>query len=219
MKYTYIVSALILASSSVSALAADAVFQRDVVPSAPLSVTPDRYDWTGAYAGVTAGALIKGKGISALKHFKDGSFVGGVHVGYNFQLEDNWVVGIEAEGNLMKAKKDGVSLKNYAAARVRAGYAFDRFLPYVDGGVVVGRMEVASAGGVAMKEVKRKSEGRAHFGYTVGGGLEYALTDQVTTRVSYHYIDLKNRDYTVGDASKAIGYKGHVIGAGLSVKF
>jgi len=221
MKYSYIfvASAIALLSNSVSGSAADAVFQQDIIPSAPLAVAAEGFDWTGGYAGATAGALFKGDSFSDLRRFKDGTFIGGVHVGYNYQLEDNWVLGIEAEGNLLNDKKPGVSLKNYAAARVRAGYAFDRFLPYVDGGVVVGRLEVGSRGGAAAKEAKRKPEGHSHFGYTVGGGVEYALTDRMTTRASYHYIDLKSRDYTVGNESKSIGYKGHVIGAGFSIKF
>jgi len=227
MKYTYIVSAFIPASSSMSALAADAVFQHDVIPSAPLSVTPDRYDWTGVYAGATAGAALKGKGFSAFKDIKNGTFIGGVHVGYNFQTEENWVLGVEAEGNLLNDKKRGVSLKNYAAARVRAGYAFDRFLPYVDGGVVVGRIDANSRGGAVLKsgdnvetkEAKPKSEAHTHWGYTLGGGVEYALTDRVTTRVSYHYVDLKARNYNINGNTESVGYKGHVIGAGFSFRF
>lgn len=214
MKTVYFVSAVALMIAPVSASAADAVFQNNVVPVAPITVpVKTTYDWSGAYAGATLGGLVDDKKLPGVKSFKKSSFIGGIHAGYNYQTDDNWVLGVEADVNMAKRKKNApVSLKQYASARVRAGYAIDRFLPYVDGGVVVGKMD-------APRTPKAKGESRSHLGYTLGGGLEYAVTDSITTRISYHYVDLKNRDYNLGGSKRSVGYKGHTIGAGLSFKF
>jgi outer membrane immunogenic protein len=211
MKTVYFVSAVALMIAPVSASAADAVFQTNVVPVPPVTVpVKTTYDWSGAYVGVTAGGLVDNKKLPGVKSFKDSSFVGGIHAGYNHQTDENWVLGVEGDINIAKRKKNApVSLKQYATARVRAGYAIDRFLPYVDGGVVVAKLDTHGA----------KGKGRTHLGYTLGGGLEYAVTDNITTRISYHYVDLKNRDYSIGGKTQAVGYKGHTIGAGLSFKF
>jgi outer membrane immunogenic protein len=215
MKCIYFVSVIALASSSVTASAADAIFRNDVVPAPAITVSPAGYEWSGVYAGATAGALVKGDHLPGVRRLKNGSFVGGIHAGYNYQTEDNWVLGVEADGNWVNAEKRGAALKHYGSARVRVGHALGRFLPYVDGGVVVGRM----TDGSQQRTVAAQSTQHTHIGYTLGAGLEYALTDKISTRISYHYIDLQKRDYTAAGKTQSIGYKGHVIGAGLSVKF
>jgi len=232
MKCIYFVSVIALASSSVTASAADAIFRNDVVPAPAITVSPAGYEWSGVYAGATAGALVKGDHLPGVRRLKNGSFVGGIHAGYNYQTEDNWVLGVEADGNWVNAEKRGAALKHYGSARVRVGHALGRFLPYVDGGVVVGRMTDGSQnmrvigekngkarGGSQQRTVAAQSTQHTHIGYTLGAGLEYALTDKISTRISYHYIDLQKRDYTAAGKTQSIGYKGHVIGAGLSVKF
>lgn len=211
MKIAYFISAVALLAAPVSASAADAVFQHDVAPVAPI-VAPVSYDWSGAYVGATAGVLAPKTGRFHVKGLKDGNFGGGVHAGYNHQLDNNIVLGVEGDANMFKTKRQLVSPKYLTSARVRAGYAIDRFLPYVDAGVVAGKLNGVDARG-------RNYTGHTHVGYTVGGGLEYAVTDNVSTRLSYHYVDLKNRDYTIGGTKKSVGFAGHTIGAGFSVKF
>lgn len=232
MKYIYVFAAMSFAASSMSASAADAVFGNDTSFMPAMTAPAVGYDWTGAYAGATAGALVKGDHLPGVKRFRDGAFVGGLHAGYNYQTQDNWVLGVEADGNWVNAGNDVVALKNYGSARVRVGHAVGRFLPYVDGGVVIGRMTGVSQGSRPVqldgKTIGRrfaglrsavKSSQPTHVGYTLGAGLEYALTDRISTRISYHYIDLKKRDYVVDGRTQPVGYKGHTIAAGLSVRF
>ncbi|GGA64026.1 outer membrane protein [Nitratireductor aestuarii] len=204
MKLTCIFSAIIISTVTLGvANAADAGYGSDI---APISGVTQQHDWSGAYVGGSLGGVVENETLSGVKSFKRGAITGGVHAGYNHQTPDNWVVGVEADGNMVKGKKGVVSLKNHGSLRVRAGRAFDRVLPYVDGGVVVGRIRAGSKTGT-------------HMGYTVGGGIEYALTDNVSTRVSYHYMKLKSRDYMIDGNKQSVGYKGHTIGAGISVKF
>lgn len=213
MKTVYSIAVMAVLAAPASAFAADAVFQHDIAPVAHTVPAADAFDWSGAYVGATAGVIVNKKGLPSVKDVKKGSFIGGVHAGYNQQLENNWVLGVETDLNISKAKKNAViSPKYYGTARVRAGYAIGRILPYVDGGIAVGKLAVSAPAGA--KDVKH-----THVGYTVGGGVEYALTDNVTTRVSYHYVDLKDRDYNIGGKTQSVGYHAHTIGAGLSFKF
>ncbi len=65
--------------------------------------------------------------------------------------------------------------------RGRGGYAFDRVLPYVMGGLAVGDIKANSVLGSA-------SEARA--GWTAGAGVEAAIAGPVTAKVEYLYADL-----------------------------
>lgn len=210
MKTIYFIPAFALLVAPVSASAADAVFQHDVAPVAPIAVPVHKnYDWNGAYVGATVGGVFsKTPGLNSLK---DGSLTGGVYTGYNYQDDNNWVLGVEGDANIAKQRKDAVSPKYYGAVRARAGYALDRFLPYVDGGAVVGKLASDAPNG--------EDESHTHFGYTLGAGLEYAVTDNLTTRISYHYVNFNKHDYTINGVTESVGPEAHVIGAGLSLKF
>jgi len=183
MKYYCIFSVIAATLLPINSSAADAVFQHSEIPAPTVS---EKHDWSGFYAG------------ASVKH----PLGAGVHAGYNYQTPGNVVIGAEVDGYLLKNDKKAASLKSLGAARVRVGYAIDRVLPYVDGGVAIGRAKVGS-------------EAHTHVGYTVGGGLEYALTDNVSTRLTYHYIKLKDRTYNAGVAR----VHGSTFGLGLSVKF
>jgi len=184
MKYYCVFSVIAATLLPVTASAADAVFKNSGV-SASTAVS-EKHDWSGFYAGASVQRPLSG----------------GVHAGYNYQTSGNVVVGAEVDGSLFKSNKKPASVKSLGTARVRVGYAFDRVLPYIDGGVAIGR---AKAG----------SEAHTHLGYAVGAGVEYALTDKVSTRLTYSYTKLKDRTYNAG----VVGVRGSTIGAGFSVKF
>ena len=70
------------------------------------------------------------------------------------------------------------------AVRARAGYAVDRFLPYLAGGVAFTKYKVVidESGDIA-------SDSQSLTGWTVGAGVEYAFTDQLMGRFEYRYTD------------------------------
>ncbi|MBZ9819315.1 outer membrane protein [Mesorhizobium sp. CA4] len=172
----------------------------------PQPIQPVAYDWSGIYVGAQAGyvwgnSTYDGAGSPAGPPFistsvdPNGGF-GGAYVGYNYQFGGNYVVGVEADVNFADAKSDnnafpgfpGVSgssdLKWFGSTRLRAGYAFDRFLPFVTGGVAFARYSGASNFPGGSSEI---SGTRA--GWTIGAGLEYAMTDNLIGRVEYRYSD------------------------------
>ena len=75
-----------------------------------------------------------------------------------------------------------------AAARLRLGYAVDRFLPYIAGGVAIGDIDVSSNSGAP-------SFGGTHTGWTLGVGLDYAMTDKLLLRAEYRYTDFGSESY------------------------
>ncbi|WP_348535995.1 outer membrane protein [Labrys sp. LIt4] len=132
-------------------------------------------------------------------------FVGGAQVGYNRQI-GQFVVGVEADFNYsdMTDKstmrnpngragaytyRQSSSIKWFGTVRTRVGYAFDRFLPYVTGGLSYGKVDVAhDEQFFGTRYAGSASTTKA--GWTLGAGLEYAVTDAWTVKAEYLYFDL-----------------------------
>jgi len=168
----------------------------------PLPTEPAAYTWTGLYVGAEAGyawgnSTYDGAGSPAGPPFISTSLdpkggFGGAYVGYNYQFNGNYVVGVEADANFADVKGDNTfavfpgvvasgDLEWFGSARLRAGYAFDRFLPFVTGGVAIGRYSGTENGTLENSETM--------VGWTAGAGLEYAVTDNLIARVEYRYAD------------------------------
>jgi outer membrane immunogenic protein len=215
------VAALVLATAS-SAFAADLPAVAPYQAVAPAGY----YDWTGFYVGVQAGYAFAD---SNLGDDLDG-FVGGVHAGYNYQI-NNWVLGVEgdieasgvdASGNVTLPAPAGLTAfsvdnKWLGSVRGRVGYAFDRVLVYATGGVAFGDFDVrATNGGVT------SSDSNTHVGWTVGAGVEVAITNNVTARVEYRYTDLGDKNYTFAAPVNTVNYDAkdiHAVRVGVSYKF
>jgi outer membrane immunogenic protein len=76
--------------------------------------------------------------------------------------------------------------------RGRAGVAFDRFLPYVTGGVAFGGFRMTE-----FDDGDFDSAGRATLtGWTAGVGAEYALTNNWTVRGEYRYTDFGSKSFS-----------------------
>jgi outer membrane immunogenic protein len=196
MKWAAVIGAVALAAlPSLSARAAD------MTPVAPRGISatsgyiPARFLWTGFYLGAGIGGgwgtatfndpIVAATATPSLKGF----LVGGV-MGINYQIE-SVVIGIEGDftgswnnGSIADAAGNNLLTEVFWTASItgRLGVAFDRLLIYGKGGagfdydrdtVTVGTL--ASIG----------STNRA--GWTVGGGLEYAVTEHWTARIEYDH--------------------------------
>lgn len=161
-------------------------------------------------------------------------FVGGAHLGYNFQA-DSLVFGLEGDIEYADLSGDtdvffdaddeepiGEAEQNIdwlGSLRLRLGYAMDRALIYATGGLAVGGVDVK----VSIDQAGNESESETAWGWTVGGGLEYAFTDDLSARIEYRYTDLGNTDVSIDD----LGFAGdvefehtfHAVRAGLSWHF
>jgi outer membrane immunogenic protein len=185
------------------------VVTEDVVIAAPV------FSWTGFYAGVHAGYGWANLDNDLTDAYGDGNkpdgFFGGGQVGYNYQLSNQIVLGVEADAAFADFKDDSAAdgpdggvftaytkITALGTVRARAGYAIDRFLPYVTGGFawanaksgldVSGYPDIPNFGA---------GDSQFHTGWTVGAGLEYAVTNNITAKVEYLYADLGSQEYDV----------------------
>ncbi|PZQ19024.1 MAG: hypothetical protein DI565_01095 [Ancylobacter novellus] len=180
---------------------------------APAVVAPvPSFSWSGPYIGLNAGYAWQ----RAANSRPDGWMIGG-YLGYNVQLDNSPVVfGVETDLNFAdidsKRPSRGGTLKQQSdwngATRARVGYAFDHFLVYGAGGVAYTDREVKRPNGLGKGD-------KTAVGWTVGGGLEYAVTDNVVGRAEYRYSDYGS-DKFAGAKSSATE---HRVMGGVAVKF
>lgn len=184
------------------------------VPPPVVNVAPAAYNWSGAYVGLTGGYGWAGFGSSAT--VSDGSgFLAGGYVGYNMQTPTNWVFGIEADA--MWSGIDGSSgaaqseINWLSTLRGRVGYAFDRFLVYGTAG--------GALAGVSQTDATPTSQGKSHFGWTAGAGVEMAVSQNVTARLEYNYVGLGNKTYSNLVGPPSTGPNVNLLKVGLGFKF
>lgn len=137
---------------------------------------------------------------------KDG-FTGGGQIGYNWQFAPNWVVGIEADINALSHTASisaagftpggttitsfGNSLESQwiATVRPRVGYAFDRSLIYVTGGLAILGSKYTQTFISDFPSNAVNSSSKATAGWTIGGGWEYALSNNWSVKGEYLYAE------------------------------
>lgn len=177
----------------------------------------------------------------------DSGFIGGVQYGCQQQF-GQWVVGLDSDFDFTNLKENitvshaarpGVAaytenltqdLSWNSNTRLRLGYSWDRWMVFAAGGLASGRVKSSyflQPAGVGFDYVG--SDSKTRYGWTIGGGLEYALTDNWFLRGEYLYIDLGSRDYfsaistsTPGNPSfwnTDIDTRAHIVRAALSYRF
>jgi outer membrane immunogenic protein len=180
------------------------------------------YNWTGFYIGVNGGGGFGRSDWTRTGNFDlSGGLVGGT-AGYNFQTGP-WVFGVEGDidwsnikGNTVVGCVPGCQTSNtwLSTVRGRVGYAFDRFLPYVTGGLAVGDIR-ADVGNV---NVAKNTEA----GWTVGGGVEFAVVNNWSLKAEYLYVDLGNFNCALACGvvnPDNVSFRSHVVRAGLNYRF
>jgi outer membrane immunogenic protein len=159
---------------------------------APLAAIPTFYNWSGFYVGGNVGYAwdrSNWSGLGTGDFAVTGGLIG-LQAGYNWQLAQ-FVVGLEADVNLTSAKQTtfsncpaGCTTSNtwLATTRGRLGYVTGDFLPYITGGGAYGNISTTSP--------SFGSSNTAKFGWTIGGGLEIAITQNLSAKAEFLYVDL-----------------------------
>jgi outer membrane immunogenic protein len=190
---------------------------------APFAAVPV-FTWTGFYVGVNAGygwnnndnnsaLIVGGVPVDISNGGDDGGFVGGGQIGYNYQI-GSFVVGLEADlqwADIGGSNEDvfvpGVGFVNvgnrntdwFGTVRARAGFAFDRVLVYATGGFAFAD-DNNSNNCLVGPFVVTCGNGGDSTGWTVGGGVEFALptnwfaSSAVTFGVEGLYVNLGSND-------------------------
>jgi len=221
------IGALALVTMMGAANAADLPRRQAMPMKAPMYSAP--YNWTGFYVGINGGG---GWGRSEWSNAAgstggfnvSGGVVGGT-VGYNWQMNQA-VFGLEGDidwSNIRGSTTSAVcaggtcqTRNNYlATVRGRIGYAFDRFLPYVTGGLAVGDIKAEPGTGASASETKA--------GWTLGGGLEFAVAGPWTAKVEYLYADLGKMSCGTGICNAAsstdVNFHTNLVRAGVNYRF
>ena len=212
------VSLLVLAATS--AVAAD--LPRGMPPTkAPAYVPVAGYTWTGFYAGINGGYGFGGSNWSAFGTDTDvsGGLVG-ITAGYNWQA-GNLVFGLEGDmdwsnirGSFVSAAcPTGCETKNnwLGTFRGRLGYAVDRVMPYVTGGLAVGDVHATQAGIGSVSDT--------NAGWTIGGGIEAVIAPNWTAKLEYLYVDLGNVGCGTCLPASNVDFQANIVRAGLNLKF
>jgi outer membrane immunogenic protein len=214
---------------------------------------PAVYDWTGPYIGLQGGYAWGGGDVDQtdksdpdivgvnVDSLDGGGFVGGLHAGYLMQ-SDNLVFGVEGDIEYADIRDDATvevlpppvqpnlgSLERdidwLGSLRLRAGFAMDRALIYATGGLAVGgaNLDADLSPAAASSSVTTDLNDGTQWGWTIGGGIEYALTDELSARIEYRYTDLGKTDvkYTQEPFSfkEEVENDFHAVRAGLSWHF
>lgn len=221
-----------LFASAIALLAVTPAFAADLPEAAPppikapAFVPPPLYNWSGIYFGINGGY---GFGNSDWRapvdtgNFNlDGGLVGGT-LGINFQT-GQFVFGLEGDvdwTNIQGSSSNGgcaglvcqTSNDWLSTFRVRLGYAFDRVLLYGTAGGAAGDIKANVAG--------FGSTSSTEFGWSAGAGLEYAITENVTARAEYLFVDLG--DGSCGGAicvpAVPVSFNTSLVRGGLDFKF
>jgi outer membrane immunogenic protein len=237
LKNRLLIAAALLFGSTASSWAADAISQ-DVV------VVDNAYNWSGVYIGAQAGYSWGSADVN-YAGYPDGQYawdlnpdgaIGGIYAGVNWQMASGLVVGAETEFNAHGNSDRAVYIDNYAptapgyydmeakldwsgSTRLRLGYAMDRWMPYVTGGVAYGHYKT---------NLYDESEGEGNLlGWTAGAGVEYAVTNNLRVRLSYLYTDFGSDDFSTYYNTDGTEYDGpfkidldsHAVQVGISYNF
>jgi outer membrane immunogenic protein len=192
------------------------------------------YNWTGAYFGGNVGGTwgtfdfsptatdnVLGTTNGLLNaSVNNSSVIGGFQSGYNWEV-GNVVLGIEQDLQFTGLKQaytfttpvasfatgDTFSFSSkvdyLSSTRGKVGWAWDRFMLYAAGGLATGVMDTTAT--YLPQAISFTDAHKFHTGYTVGGGAEYAVTNNISFGVEYRYFNLGKETYNLGAFTPAVG--------------
>jgi len=200
--------------------------------SAPTPIpAPAAYNWSGVYIGLNAGygfatdaTTASGGGVSASVSENLPGFIGGAQLGVNYQM-GAVVWGFEADfdastqdQSLASGVLSGTSqMPWFGTLRGRLGVAFDRMLVYGTAGGAAGALRsnfTIPAGTTSTTET--------YGTWTAGAGLEYGITDNLSARLEYLYLDSGNvTTGVIGSPATTVTsrLKDNLVRAGLNYRF
>ena len=197
------------------------------VKAPPLTAPIPYFNWTGFYIGGNFGYGWANDDISgtvttlgATSIFAGSNnysgVVGGGQIGANYQLPNNWVIGVEADVDWSNLKgvssicnlpvglltsgcsADSTKIDDFGTVRGRLGYAASTALFYATGGWAWGHSATTSTvtcfgascpapGPAVIGGVSSASA--TPNGWVVGGGIEYAFNRNWTLRLEYLHFE------------------------------
>jgi outer membrane immunogenic protein len=204
-----------LGSAAFFLLSAGAALAADMPAKAPVYKAQEPvYDWSGLYVGVYSGVGVqRSRGfdptgaIVGTVEYTGMGFTGGGTVGYNWQFNRNWVVGIEGDfGHLglshtVQDYNDSLLYNSKTSwigtLRGRAGYSNGPTLNYVTGG---GAWVHADDSIVSLSRGGSDASSKTLGGHTIGSGVETMLGGNWTAKAETSFVDV-GRGTTLGPSA------------------
>ena len=261
-----------LAKFAASAITASALVGSAFAAEPPPVYPPPApiFTWTGFYVGIDGGygggvvdadtifvqpplPGFPGSVFTLHTSNRTGGFIAGGQVGYNYQLANNIVVGLESDAQWSDVKESEheqaasalfgipgqtvrftdlrIGMDWFGTTRLRLGYALGRFLPYITGGVSYGQVTLSASQFVSVPVFGQPgtasgSASTTHAGWTAGAGAEYAVTDNISLKTEYLFVQLGGVSGSeVGSPPPGVGsFKTgtlgtHIVRAGLNWRF
>jgi outer membrane immunogenic protein len=220
-------AAALALSVATPALAAD-LPNRYNAPQNDYYAPPPDFPWTGIYAGINgslaAGSFSNG-GNSAFGNAFGG--FGGVTAGYNYQ-SGSLLVGVEGDFAFGSAGGSGVfnntaigngQVQNMDTARVRFGYIYDHFLIYLTGGYAGANVH-GSVTDMGANPNLLISQSQYLNGWTIGTGVEVALTNHISIKGEYLFTQLGGGNFFNSTRDQLnSGLNMNLIRAGVNYRF
>jgi len=205
-------AAVLAASITASAFSAQAADKAPVYAAREKAAAI--FNWTGFYVGAQVG-YDRDKFSSSGLSDQPAGFTAGVHAGYRYQLENNLVLGIEADVSAGDVSSNTLTVVNDAAklwgsVRGTLGYSFLGFMPYATAGWAWQRGEISLLG--------FKDE-QMHSGWVYGAGIAAPITTHLIASVEWLHYDLSNATYTIPFGSASVDSRKDTYMAKLAYKF
>jgi outer membrane immunogenic protein len=226
MKRLLVVSTSMVSLVALASTAAAADLSRRYPPPPPPAVVPVytlAHTWTGFYIGVNGGAAFGHSNWDTAAGFNlTGGLIGGT-VGYNWQPGGPLVLGFESDldwsginGTTTALCPLGCKTANtwLGTVRGRVGYAIDRIMPYVTGGLAFGNIKATTPGFPGVDNT--------NTGWTVGAGLEVAIGGGWTAKAEYLFVDLGNTNCGLSCGvfpNDNVSYRTSIVRGGLNYHF
>lgn len=181
------------------------------LPQYPISNPDNNADWSGFYVGANIGkgwGMNKSPNNQDFHSFKTDGAIGGIHVGYNYQFDNRYLLGVEAQVSLSNIKKteydrvnnphsayvNSVKLKHALSLNAKAGYLVDDFLPYVTAGLTYAKHEYGlgcdqeyAPSTLGCATSFSDSANKSALGFNVGIGMDYKITDNLSMGAEFRY--------------------------------
>lgn len=208
------------------AMAADLPSRKEA-PLAPAPVVlPVPITWTGCYIGAQTGGAWVSKG------WRDGELppattngmrrssqnpsnvdVGG-QIGCSYQtgqvvigLEGNYTfLGASAisQDQLFGGFSDRSNVQDFGSINLQLGYAFDRWLAYLRGGLGYERDRYQTVLNATGQPWYQSNDSRT--GLMLGVGLAYAITDNIRVFVEYNHYDMGTKNLALAPTTACVGF-------------
>jgi len=146
----------------------------------------------------------------------------GAQIGWNWQFDNNFLLGVvgdiswtnlegklEADGDVLESASfdfsAGSEVNWFGTIRGRAGWLWTpSFMTYITGGGAFGNVEASAHLDIDNNEIFDLSDDSTEWGWTIGAGAEYKITENLTFLAEYLFVDLGSRklfdeEFQIGD--------------------